>query len=314
MPRRPTSARLTALAWGVAALLLAEWVGVTFIADRTAPTLLLTYFFLPQIWLLLVVPLLVFSVWRRRGRAIVGSVVAVGLTLLLLGWQLPAFGPHAAPTLRLMTYNVARGAGGAAALATTLRAQNPDVVCLQETNTVKAGVLEELLRGLPDYRAVRSREVVLLSRFPVLAQQQRPLTGSSRTLLSATLEVRGQRLNVIDAHFTTIPLRGGWLKARDARNQQLGALLDMTTALPGALAVCGDFNTPARGLVYAALKRTFGNAFEQAGTGAGYSFPSGFPVARIDHVWLRGVRAVSASVPDSRASDHRPLVVGLALP
>ncbi|ULH16174.1 endonuclease/exonuclease/phosphatase family protein [Deinococcus sp. KNUC1210] len=259
-------------------------------------------------------PILVLGVWRRSAGAVLGGAVAGGLTVLLLGWQDPAIGSHAAPTLRLMTYNIARGAGGAEALGAAIRAQNPDVVCLQETNTLPAETLDPLLRGLPEYRAVRSREVVLLSRFPVLAQQQRPLTGSRRTLLSATLEVRGQRLNVIDAHFTTVPLRGGWLEARDARQQQLGALLSMATALPGALAVCGDFNTPPRGLIYAALKRTFGNAFEQAGTGFGYSFPSGFPVVRIDHVWLRGVRAVSAIVPDSRASDHRPLVVELVLP
>ena len=309
MPRR-----LSFLAWAAAALLLTVWVCLAFFPESTVPTLLLTYFLLPQLWLLLTVPLLLVNVWRRDPWAVAGSAVAFALSFGLLGWQLPDSAAHTSPTLRLMTYNIARGAGGAAALAATIQAQRPDVLCLQETNTLKAGVLDELLHALPGFQALRSREVVILSRFPVLTSREDALPTTSRHLLSAELSVGGTRLTVLNAHFTTIPLRGGWLEARDSRRYQLAAFLQAAQAAPGALVACGDFNTPARGQVYAELGQHLRSAFNDAGSGFGYTFPAKFPLVRIDHVWLRGVRAVRAFVPDSRASDHRPLVADLALP
>jgi len=302
------------VAWTVAALLVTVWSCLRFAPEQTVPTLLLTYFVVPQLWLLLTVPLLLISMWRRNPWAMAGSAVAFAFSFGLLGWQLPATVAHTSPTLRLMTYNIARGAGGAAALAATIRAQRPDVLCLQETNTLKAGVLNDLLRSLPGFQARRSREVMILSRFPVLASREDPLPTTSRQLLSAELSVAGTRLTVLNAHFTTIPLRGGWMEAWDSRRQQLAAFLRVTHAAPGALVACGDFNTPARGQVYAELGQNLRNAFDGAGTGFGYTFPSNVPLVRIDHLWLRDVRAVSAFVPDSRASDHRPLVTDLALP
>jgi len=298
----------------MAALLVTVCACLRFAPEQSVPALLLTYFVVPQMWLLLTVPLLLFSVWQRNPCAMVSSAGAFALSIGMLGWQLPNTAAHTSPTLRVMTYNIARGAGGADALAATIRAQRPDVLCLQETNTLKAGVLDDLLHSLPGYQMRRSREVMILTRFPVLASREDPLPTTSRRLLSAELSVRGTRLTVLNAHFTTIPLRGGWLEARNSRRQQLAAFPRVAHAAPGALVACGDFNTPARGQVYAELGQNLRNAFDTAGTGFGYTFPSNAPLVRIDHLWLREVRAVSAFVPDSRASDHRPLVADMTLP
>ncbi|WP_425147058.1 endonuclease/exonuclease/phosphatase family protein [Deinococcus sp.] len=295
------------LAWLFSAWLLGVYLLEATVAERTVPTLLLIYFVLPQCWLLPAVPLLAWSAWRRDRPALLASGAALGL----LGFQLP-YTSKVSPTLRLMTYNIARGEGGAAAIAATVSAQRPDVVCLQETNTLEAGLMDDLLARLPDYTALRVREVAILTRFPVLTHHRTALPGTSRELLSAVLDVRGRPLSVLNAHFTTIPLRGGWRAARSSRAVQLQSLLQAAQALPASLAICGDFNTPPRGEVYAALKQRFGNAFEQAGTGFGYTFPAGFPLVWIDHVWLRGAAAVRAVVPSSRASDHRPLAVDLS--
>ncbi len=306
--------RLTAFAWGVALLTALVWAATTFVAERSVPTLLLTYFVLPQVWVLLALGTLLVCVWRRSGPAIVGSGTALLLSLSLLGYELPqASRPEGAASFRLMTYNVARGGQGtASALAATIRAQRPDVVCLQEINGLKPGLFGDLLHGMPGYTAVRSREVALLSRFPVLGQQDTALPDTTRRLLSATLDLEGRRVTVLNAHFTTVLLRGGWGEARDRRAAQTAAVLRVARNTPGPFVACGDFNTPARGLVYARLRQTLANAFQDAGTGFGYTFPSAFPAVRIDHVWLRGAWAVRASVPRSQASDHLPLVVDVA--
>jgi endonuclease/exonuclease/phosphatase family metal-dependent hydrolase len=51
------------------------------------------------------------------------------------------------------------------------------------------------------------------------------------------------------------------------------------------------------------------------GRGPGHTFPARRPLARIDHVLVSAqLRPVAADVPDTRASDHRPVVVELDLP
>ena len=187
------------------------------------------------------------------------------------------------------------------------------MICLQETNGLQSGLFPELTARLPGYTAVRSREVAILTRFPVLASHETALPGTGRRLLSAALNIHGERVTVLAVHFTTVLLRGGWAAARNRREAQLRAVLGEAQETTGPFLACGDFNTPAHGQVYAALKQQFGNAFEEAGSGSGYTFPARFPLVRIDHVWLRGAHATSARVPVSRASDHRPLVVDVAL-
>ena len=71
-----SSLRLTAFAWGVALLTALVWAATTFIAERTVPTLLLTYFVLPQVWVLLALVTLLVCVWKRSGPAILGGGAA----------------------------------------------------------------------------------------------------------------------------------------------------------------------------------------------------------------------------------------------
>jgi len=189
-----------------------------------------------------------------------------------------------------------------------------DVVCLQETNGLEPGFLTRLKQELPGYGLVRSREVAILTRFPVRAQRNTLLPATERTLLTAVLDVNGQAVTVLDAHFTTILLRGGWREMRASREAQLQSVLRVARDMRGLLVLCGDFNAPTRDLVYGQLKRTFRNAFDDAGAGFGYTFPANVPLVRIDHVWLRELDAVRAQVLQGRASDHRPLVVDIAVP
>jgi vancomycin resistance protein VanJ len=305
--------RLSTFAWLTALLMVLVWLLTTFVAERSVPTMLLTYFGLPQLWLVLTVPLLLLCLRKRDRRAICGSFSAFALACSLLGFELPGQ-TKATPSFRLMTYNIARGAGGAEALAKVVKLQAPDVLCLQETNGLQPEMFAELVQRLPGYSLVRSREIVILSRFPVLSEQNQVLPNTTRRLLSARLNVNSQPVTILNVHFTTVLLRQDWTKARDDRNIQLNTVLRQVQTTPGPFLACGDFNTPPRGLIYAQLSQAFTNAFQDAGLGFGYSFPSGSPVVRIDHLWLRGARAVRAFVPDSRASDHRPLVVDVALP
>jgi len=301
------------LAWGFVLLLLFVFVAMTVIAERSIPTLLLTYFFPPQLWAIVAVLLLLFSLKVRSWGAVAGSLVGLSITAFLQG-GVPPHAVSGSPSFRLMTYNIARGTGGVPGLADTLHQQQPDVICLQEINGVHDPMFSDLTRQLPGYVVIQAREVAILSRLPVLRHQETPLPGTMRSLLSASLQTAAGEVTVLNAHFTTVPLRGGWAQAVESRTRQEQGFLQEAQTIPRALVACGDFNTPPRGLVYAALNRQFSNAFAQKGIGLGLTFPASFPLVRIDHVWLRQVEAVRAFVPASRASDHRPLVVDVHLP
>ena len=79
----------------------------------------------------------------------------------------------------------------------------------------------------------------------------------------------------------------------------------------------GDFNLVPRSRVYHRLTKVFQDVQRAPGMGRTKpTFPSGFPVLRLDHVFTRGnVQVKRVDVIRNRltrvASDHLPLVVDL---
>jgi endonuclease/exonuclease/phosphatase family metal-dependent hydrolase len=86
----------------------------------------------------------------------------------------------------------------------------------------------------------------------------------------------------------------------------------------GRLVLCGDFNAGTLSPLYFLLRRRLHDAQRAPGRRARATFPSRFPVLRLDHVWLgRQLRADAVQVPRDAltriASDHLPIVVDLSL-
>lgn len=311
LSRWTARARRPNAAWVWAGVVGAVVVSNAVLAERTAPTLVLAYYVLPPVWVGASLLVLLTVALGRRRRALPGALAALVLSLLMLDLQLPKAVDGDAD-LRLVTYNVARGGRGSEVdLAAALRDADADVACLQETNGLKPGFLTRLAARLPGYAVVPGGEVAVLTRLPVLKARVHPLPDTTRRLLEVRLDANGRPLTVVDAHFTTVLLRGDLARTRDRRESQLDALLDLAARTPDPFVACGDFNTHRAGLVYARLRGALGNAYEEAGSGFGATFPAAFPLVRIDHVWLRGARAVRARVGEGRASDHLPLAVDL---
>ncbi len=78
--------------------------------------------------------------------------------------------------------------------------------------------------------------------------------------------------------------------------------------------VLGDFNTPADSAHYEPLRRTFVNAFEEAGQGYGASWPSFAPLLTLDQIWVSGpVEVLHCELGWSPVSDHRPVIAEIAI-
>ena len=306
------------IAWGLAAVIALAWWVQAYLPERDAYTLALTYFALPQGWLALALVVLAVSLWRGGRWAVLGSFVALALAFVLLGgvWSSPPRQAGGGAALRLLTYNVEGGRGDLGEVARTLRALKPDVMCLQEVYRTHMDVLGTLAPLLPDYQLLPSREVAILTRLKAHDVRDLALPVTDRRFVVAELTWHGQPFTLLNAHFTTVETKGGAgtiQRTAEDRRVTLGRLLDIAGETSGPFIACGDFNTPTRGAVYAGLESHFANAFEQAGRGFGYTYPNTFPLVRIDHVWLRGARALSARVLNVKGSDHRPLLVDLEL-
>jgi endonuclease/exonuclease/phosphatase (EEP) superfamily protein YafD len=80
--------------------------------------------------------------------------------------------------------------------------------------------------------------------------------------------------------------------------------------------VAGDFNLPIESLIFQDYWGALTDAFSAAGFGLGYTKYTRWHGVRIDHVLIRNtnIGVISATVGPDVGSDHRPLLVELALP
>lgn len=230
-----------------------------------------------------------------------------------------------ASTLTVMSYNVHHGEGtdgrlDLARIARVITEAKPDLVALQELD-VRVGRSDNVdqaaeLARLTGMAGAFGQAIPLdggaygvgvLSRFPIVAEQNRPLPGSpereARTSLHVVVEVPSiGRVHFVSTHFDH--------KSRDDRAHQAKILADWLHDDVNTL-VAGDLNDVASGSSVRPLFRRFLDAGAQAGP----TYPAHRPDVRIDFILARPSDAwevIETRVPDEPvASDHRPLVVVL---
>ena len=344
-PHRPVSASPPSRVLQVLAVinllgLLALWPIENLLGERWWLSTIIAYvpqhpFVLPSFVLLLI------SLWKRDKTANKINVLALLFGVFaLLNFQMPLpnrlfparspFAQNAGKkrTLRVMTYNVKAISMGAVGVARTIRAQNPDIVCIQEA-AQRPGFPDTttaLAPLLPGYEFRRAKEVTTFSRWPIRSFRQVDFRDITlRKTLETVIEVEGRKFAVVNAHFGTARLREDlpleaerYKRNMNISNQVRGQQYEIVraTALHSGLPfiICGDFNTPPRGRFYRRYKREFCDAFALRSLGFGSTFEVRLPAIRIDYQWSRpDWTPLDAFVPYSRASDHLPLVVDYPL-
>ncbi len=224
------------------------------------------------------------------------------------------------------------GRDAPARIAEVIAAHRPDIVALQELDVrrPRSGGIDQAeavaghlaMSGVHFHPALRLVEEeygdAILTDLPCRLVRSGPLPGppraETRGALWVSVEADGGDVQVVNTHL------GLWPSERLA---QAGALLgpdwlgDPRCAGPALLV--GDFNATPRSAAYRRLAAALTDAQLAPGIGARPrpTFPSPFPMLRIDHVFARGVRIAAALAdcgPLARiASDHLPLVVDFEL-
>ncbi|MFI8931302.1 endonuclease/exonuclease/phosphatase family protein [Streptomyces sp. NPDC053474] len=280
--------------------------------------------FLP--WFGLLVPvLLAGALWRRSASAVVALVLPVAAWLSLFGGLL-VDKSRTGGDLTLATHNVGADNPDPAGTARDLAASGADVLALEEITAQAKPVYEKELAKAYPHHTVRGT-VGLWSRLPLsdtravdIEQDVGPRADTKPVAevapdgraLRATVATHQGPLAVYVAHLGSVRVHSGGFTTggRDRNARALGAAV---AAEPNQRVVLlGDLNGTVDDRALDGITSRLRSAQDAAGDGFGFTWPREFPMARIDHVLVRGVTPVSAWVLPATGSDHRPVAAGVS--
>ncbi len=289
-------------------LALSGWAVRLTVQDRVTGPLAYLYYSTPPV-VLTGLLLTAATGWalRRRTR-LAGLLAAAGLACGAWMWQTPW---HASPSavaggdIRVLFWNVARGARGWDGVATEIRSLDADIVGLAEAGQDVAAMEEFWRAVLPEYTAVVAPTgVTLLAR------------GEVEVIGASTMDPWGRHLHarVFTAggplHVVVFDVSHSMWRSRSTAIEPLMHVLEPLRGEP--VLVLGDFNTPPDSVFFEPLRRDYVNAFEVAGAGYAATWPLPLPVLTLDQAWASpAVHVHRAELGWSGHSDHRPLILEL---
>lgn len=246
-------------------------------------------------------------------------------------------------TVRVMSYNIHYGAGmdqvyNLDRIASVIRESRADIVGLQEVD-VHWGSRSRFENGIkilaekfdmnyyfaPIYSLEPNKEgeprrefgVGVLSKYPILyavnheitrlsTQEPNPSPKPAPGFPEVWVNAKGVKLPVYVTHLD--------YRADPAvREMQVRDMLHITAQNQREKILLGDLNATPEAPELAPLFAKFMNASAICGQPA-FTFPADIPVKQIDYVLMTpGIRVLSAQVPETLASDHRPVIADLLL-
>lgn len=269
---------------------------------------------------------------KKRGWVGLNLLSAAVFTVSVVGFVLPrAESPKPGQALGVMTLNADFASAEPSRIAEVAQRENVQVIALQEglNRSFRGAAYESALRAaFPGWTVVRSDELVVVSRLPVLGSQVVKFPHSAHTVLATRLRLGGQAVTVVNAHLPAFSL---WPTASDralrrSLPERLGRGLSVRRDFQGVVAgllrqtadpfvLAGDLSMPPRGGVVNQLRYLhLHDAFAEGGVGFGFTHAALLPHSRLDYVWVRGAGVRQYSVLRDLLSDHRASVVRLAVP
>jgi endonuclease/exonuclease/phosphatase family metal-dependent hydrolase len=219
-----------------------------------------------------------------------------------------------ARTWRVGTWNVHGLRGGVSAAAQVVSDEELDVLLLQESGPRRRlRALGETLGMVvcEDPRAFPRRRI----QNAVLVRGGLATTVYSRLhRFSGGSHVypRGVMVADVDERFSVMSVHLGL--SGSEREQHIGQLVAMIAGSSGGFVIGSDLNALPGDPAPSSLAGRASDCWEVAGEGAGATFPSHAPTARIDYLFSgRAFRPLRAWTAGGTASDHLMVVAELAL-
>lgn len=269
--------------------------------------------FLP--WLALAVPvLLVPALLRRSATALLALLLPVAAWTYLFGGLLLPGPPPGPRELLVVQHNVSDENPDPAGTARALAGTGADLLALQELLPGALPVYERALAAAYPYHAVQGT-VGLWSRHPLSGAQPvdlkpRDLTDPWDRGLRAVVHAPHGDLAAYVAHLPSMRVGAGGLAS--ARRDESAVLLGEAVAAEELRQVIllGDLNGTVEDRGLAPLT----SRLNVAERGFALSFPTAFPVVRIDQVMARSATVAEIRTLPATGSDHLPVVARVTLP
>lgn len=220
------------------------------------------------------------------------------------------------PRLTVMTCNVLGRNRDYDAIMAEIERADPDIVALQEYTAAMEDAMGDWLRQkYPHVATAWWNErfgMAIFSRLEFAGGTHIVPAGmAGRDMLRAEVELDGRRLAMYNVH----PSHPAGIGLVAQGRAEFADILAHTDAERVPLVIMGDFNASTWSPQDEALAtRGFRDAFDEAGTGYGATWPvrgllSFVPSVRIDHVYVgRDVGVASCRVGGDVGSDHRPMI------
>jgi endonuclease/exonuclease/phosphatase (EEP) superfamily protein YafD len=306
-----------------------------------AANVLSLYLFLPLVFLL---PLALSGVRKldRGRRWIVIAVTAMPSVVFLMLYGdlfLPriSFGnDDGAKAFKVMTLNVLFTSDDVVAIEDLVKAELPDLICLQELNPRLArDLVARWAREYPYYALLPEESPTglgVFSRHPLQDGGEIPDPAWKHGAQAVAVDFAEESVLVLNVHAvspTWPSLSPGWPLAFERgfqlRENQVHLWLDRILQHEGPTVVAGDLNSTDQNVTYRLLAVQLSDAHRQAGWGLGHTAPasprgldgiaSPSRLFRIDFVWYSDHwRAQETHVGEwDGRSDHLPVFANLLL-
>ena len=267
--------------------------------------------FLP--WVGLAIPVLaVAALVRRSATATVALLLPLAVWAYMFGNLLVPGKGGGSHDLTVLTHNVDAANPDPNQTAQDLLAAHADVMALEEITPAHLKIYKAAFAK--DYPYEVSRDTVALwSKYPVAQSKSVDVGFAWTRALRAEVSTPEGKVAVYVAHLASVRVgTSGFTSGQ--RNNTIKALgRQIADERLAGVIVMGDFNGTANDRSLAPLTAGLRSAQGAAGYGFGFTWPAGFPMARIDHIMVRGVVPTKAWVMKSTGSDHRPVVAELRI-
>lgn len=233
-----------------------------------------------------------------------------------------------APTLRVMSYNIHHGRGmdekiNLKRLADVILASKADLVALQEVDNKasRSGSVDQAaeLARLTGMHGVFGKQIdlgggeygqAILSRFPISNAKVHLLPGKpeweQRIAFSVEVAHPKQKMTFVTTHFNHLN--------DENRIEQAETINELAEEWHHPVILAGDLNALPRSEPLQVLEKKWVNAASGPDL---FTFPAKHPGRQLDYVLFTGKDAFevlkSEVIPESVASDHRPVVVDLRM-
>jgi endonuclease/exonuclease/phosphatase (EEP) superfamily protein YafD len=257
---------------------------------------------------------LLFAVLKQWRWAIAALLCAVISGFSVVPWYFPN-AEAGSDRVRLLLSNVYAGNSRHEALTDLIRAENPDLLFIQEVTPPWAKQLETIRDEYP-HGVIRAAEdaggIASLSRLPLVQAGDAGIGDYNGPSLEIRLNIGNRLVHIINTH--TPPPMGKLNSQR--RNEHFEVIAERVNDLPAPKILIGDLNATMWSPYFNRLVERTGLVNVREGFGVLPTWPTFMPLMKIpiDHCLVsRDIRVVDVRTGPHIGSDHLPLIVDLVI-